>query len=104
VSGSEKERVADVPIYFADPLVRRAPSLQKTRDARAPLARVNAATLAALKLTDGGAARVRQAGGEAMMKIAVDASVPDGCVRVAAAHATTSMLGPMFGPIGVEPV
>jgi NADH-quinone oxidoreductase subunit G len=104
VSGSGTERVADVPIYFADPLVRRAPSLQKTRDAHAPLARVNAATLAALKLTDGGAARVRQAGGEAMMKIAVDASVPDGCVRVAAAHATTSMLGPMFGPIGVEPV
>jgi NADH-quinone oxidoreductase subunit G len=98
------ERVADVPIYFTDPLVRRAPSLQKTRDARAPLARVNAATLAALKLIDGGAARVRQAGGEAMMKIAVDASVPDGCVRVAAGHATTSMLGPMFGPIGVEPV
>ena len=103
-SGSGTERVADVPIYFADPLVRRAPSLQKTRDAHAPLARVNAATLAALKLTDGGAARVRQAGGEAMMKIAVDASVPDGCVRVAAAHATTSMLGPMFGPIAVDPV
>jgi NADH-quinone oxidoreductase subunit G len=47
---------------------------------------------------------VRQADGEAMMKIEVDASVPDGCVRVAAAHASTSMLGPMFGPIGVEPV
>jgi NADH-quinone oxidoreductase subunit G len=102
--GSEAERVADVPIYFTDPLVRRSPSLQKTRDAKAPLARVNAATLIALKLTDGGAARVRQAGGEAMMKVAVDASVPDGCVRVAAAHVTTSMLGPMFGPIGVEPV
>jgi NADH-quinone oxidoreductase subunit G len=28
------QRIADVPIYFADPLVRRAPSLQKTRDAR----------------------------------------------------------------------
>jgi NADH-quinone oxidoreductase subunit G len=39
-----------------------------------------------------------------MMKIALDASVPDGCVRVAAAHASTSMLGPMFGPIAVEPV
>jgi NADH-quinone oxidoreductase subunit G len=103
-SGLETERVADVPIYFGDPLVRRSPSLQKTRDAKAPLARVNAATLAALKLTDGGAARVRQTGGEAMMKVAVDASVPDGCVRVAAGHATTSMLGPMFGPIGVEPV
>ncbi len=98
------ERVADVPIYFTDPLVRRAPSLQKTRDARAPLARVNAATLAALKLTDGGAARVRQAGGEAMMKVEVDATVPDGCIRVAAGHPATSTLGPMFGPIGVEPV
>ena len=98
------ERVADVPIYFTDALVRRAPSLQKTRDARAPLARVNAATLAALKLTDGGAARVRQAGGEAMMKVEVDATVPDGCIRVAAGHPATSTLGPMFGPIGVEPV
>jgi len=30
------ERVADVPIYFADPLVRRAWSLQQTRDASPP--------------------------------------------------------------------
>ena len=34
------ERVADVPIYFADPLVRRAPSLQQTADARPPRARM----------------------------------------------------------------
>ena len=32
------ERIADVPIYSADPLVRRAPSLQLTADARAPQA------------------------------------------------------------------
>jgi hypothetical protein len=32
------QRVADVPIYAADPLVRRAPSLQLTADARAPRA------------------------------------------------------------------
>ena len=25
------QRIADVPIYFADPLVRRSPPLQKTR-------------------------------------------------------------------------
>ncbi|HWT53653.1 MAG TPA: NADH-quinone oxidoreductase subunit NuoG, partial [Rhodocyclaceae bacterium] len=37
------ERIADVPIYFADALVRRAPSLQRARDAAAPAARVNAA-------------------------------------------------------------
>ncbi|MDX9838516.1 MAG: NADH-quinone oxidoreductase subunit NuoG, partial [Azoarcus sp.] len=38
------ERVADVPIYFADPLVRRAPSLQKTKDAAAPVARMSSST------------------------------------------------------------
>jgi len=28
------QRIADVPIYFTDPLVRRSAPLQKTRDAR----------------------------------------------------------------------
>jgi NADH-quinone oxidoreductase subunit G len=30
------QRIADVPIHFADPLARRAPSLQQTRDAARP--------------------------------------------------------------------
>jgi len=98
------ERVADVPMYFADPLVRRASSLQKTRNALPPAVRANAATLTRLELADGDAARVRRDGGEAMLKIVEDASVPDGCVRIAAAHPTTCMLGPMFGPIAVEAV
>jgi NADH-quinone oxidoreductase subunit G len=98
------ERVADVPMYFADPLVRRAASLQKTRNALPPSVRANAATLARLQLTDGDAARVRRGQGEAMLKVVADATVPDGCVRIAAAHPTTIMLGPMFGPIAVEAV
>ncbi|HTR57726.1 MAG TPA: NADH-quinone oxidoreductase subunit NuoG [Casimicrobiaceae bacterium] len=96
------ERVADVPIYFSDPLVRRATSLQKTADARAPLVRASAATLARLKLAAGAAARLRQDGGEAMLTVAVDNGVPDGCVRIAAGHRATSTLGAMFGPITVE--
>ena len=98
------ERVADVPMYFADPLVRRAASLQKTRNARPPAVRASAATLARLQLADGDAARVRRGEGEAMLKVVADPSVPDGCVRIAAAHPTTSMLGPMFGSIVVEAV
>ncbi|HXU55043.1 MAG TPA: molybdopterin-dependent oxidoreductase, partial [Casimicrobiaceae bacterium] len=98
------ERVADVPIYFADPLVRRAASLQKTRAALPPVVRANAATLARLELAEGDAARVRRGEGEAMLKIVADPGVPDGCVRIAAAHPTTSMLGPMFGSIAVEAV
>ena len=63
---------------------------------------MNAATLARLKLGEGTAVRVRQGGGEAMLTLALDAGVPDGCVRVAAAHPSTRTLGPMFGPIAVE--
>lgn len=32
------QRIGEVPIYQADPIVRRAESLQRTRDAAAPLA------------------------------------------------------------------
>jgi NADH-quinone oxidoreductase subunit G len=101
-SAGEFERVADVPIYAADPLVRRAPSLQKTADARPPLARMNAATRSKLKLSDGIAVRVRNGAGEAILKVAADESVPDGCVRVAAAHPATRMLGSMFGTLALE--
>jgi NADH-quinone oxidoreductase subunit G len=48
--------------------------------------------------------RIRQDGGEAMLKAVADAGVPEGCVRIAAAHPATSMLGPMFGAVAVEPV
>ena len=98
------ERITDVPGYFADPLVRRAPSLQKTADARAPVARANAATLAKLKLAPGATARLRQGPGEAKLAVALDPGVPDGCVRIAAGHPATSALGGMFGAITVEAV
>jgi len=98
------ERIADVPIYAADPLVRRAPSLQKTGDAKPPLARVNPAALAGLRLADGDTVRVRQGGGETTLELRADAGVPVGCVRIAAAHPATIMLGPMFGLVAVEPL
>jgi NADH-quinone oxidoreductase subunit G len=98
------ERIAEVPIYAADPLVRRATSLQKTRDAKLPSARMNAATLSRLKLKDGAAVSVRQGRGEAMLTAALDAGVPEGCVRIAAAHPATRTLGPMFGHVAVEGV
>ena len=96
------QRIADVPIYFADPLVRRAPSLQKTRDARAPRAWMNARLLQRLGLAAGQPVRVTQDGGEARLEAALDERLPDDCVRVAAAHPATAGLGPMFGTVRVE--
>jgi NADH-quinone oxidoreductase subunit G len=101
------QRVADVPIYAGDPIVRRAPSLQLTRDADAPQARMSAATLAGLGIAAGDPVRVRQATaggahGEALLDAALDPQVADGAVRIAAAHPLTAALGPMSGTITVE--
>ena len=96
------ERIADVPIHFSDAIVRRAPSLQATADARPPRARMNAATAAKLGLADGSKVRLRQGEGVALLDLQIDEGVADGTVRVAAAHVSTAGLGSMFGTISVE--
>ena len=96
------QRIADVPINFADPLARRAPALQQTADAKAPAARLSEETLARIGVADKAQVRVRQGSGEALLVAMADNNVPAGCVRVSAAHASTAMLGEMFGSITVE--
>ena len=96
------QRIADVPIFFADPLVRRGAALQLTRDAAAPVARMCAATLAQAGVADGSLVRVKQGSGEVLLTACLDESVPAACVRVATAHVSTAALGDMFGTIIVE--
>ena len=102
VAGEAAERIADVPVYCSDAIVRRAQSLQKTADARPPRASANARTLAGFGLKAGDKARVRQGEAAALLECALDERLPDGVVRVPAAHASTSTLGPMFGPLTLE--
>jgi NADH-quinone oxidoreductase subunit G len=99
------ERIADVPIHFADALVRRAPALQQAADSAAPSARMNAATLNKLGVAAGDKLKVKVgAGGTATVTLAaeLDAGLPDGTVRVAAAHADTLALGAMSAVLSVE--
>jgi NADH-quinone oxidoreductase subunit G len=96
------ERVADIPIHFADPLARRAPSLQLTKDARPPRARMHRSLFETLGIADGGQVKVRQGNGEAILTAVVDAAVPPGVVRIAAAHASTCGLEGLSGPVSVE--
>ena len=100
--GQGLQRIADVPIYFADGLARRAPALQKTRDAQLPTARMNAATLAGVGAADGASVRVKGSEGAAVLKAELDHTVPDGCVRIAAAHPTTANIGGLNDMIVVE--
>src|SRR6266550_3666311 len=92
------ERVADVPIYFADPLVRRAESLQQTADARAPRARMSRTLLENLGIAEGAQVKVKQGRGEAVLAAQVDTAVPPGVIRIAAAHPSTCGLEGLSGP------
>ncbi|MGE5169724.1 MAG: NADH-quinone oxidoreductase subunit NuoG [Rudaea sp.] len=96
------ERVADVPIYFADPLVRRAPSLQATADAKPPKARVSQSLLDQLGIEEGAQIKVRQGRGEAVLATQLDRGVPPNVVRIAAAHPSTCGLEGLSGPVTVE--
>ena len=98
----DHERIADVPIYAADALVRRAESLQFTADARAPVAGLPSALWAQLGLQAGEPVRIAQ-GGQALIIAAVeDPGLAPGAVRVPAGHADTATLGPMFGAVTVS--
>ncbi len=96
------ERVADIPIYSADPIARRAPSLQRTRDARTGFAWLNAAALAALGASEGDSLKLRTPSGEVVLPVALDDGLADGCVRLPGAQSATAALGALSGQISVE--
>lgn len=96
------QRIADVPIYFTDAIVRRAASLQKTSDAAPPLAYLSSTLFAKLGLQVNDKVIVRQGSGSATLKAAIGVGQPDHVVRVAAGHPSTATLGAMFGSIVVE--
>jgi len=96
------ERIADVPMYYADPLVRRSPPLQKTKESQPPRAWLNSRMLQRLGVAAGQPVLVKQGSGEARLMAALDDKLPDDCVRVSAAHPTTAKLEPMFGTLTVE--
>jgi NADH-quinone oxidoreductase subunit G len=96
------ERAADVPLYFTDGIVRRAESLQQTSDARPPRAMLSASLAQAIGVVDGANVRVKQGSGSVVLPCAIDPTQPANVVRIAAGHASTAALGPMFGAIVVE--
>ena len=98
------QRVADVPIYSADALVRRAPSLQLTADARAPQVGLPTALWQQLGLEAGSRVKVSQGSASAVLLAREDGSLAANTVRVAAGHADTATLGAMFGAVAVEKV
>jgi NADH-quinone oxidoreductase subunit G len=87
------ERVADVPIYSTDPIVRRAPSLQATADAAMAVVGLPAALFRQF----GARVTVRQGTASATLAAREDPTLAAGTVRLPAPWA-----GAMFGAITLE--
>jgi NADH-quinone oxidoreductase subunit G len=96
------ERIADVPIYATDAIVRRSTSLQLTADAREPVAGLPTALWTQLGLADGDKVRVGQGSTSVLLPAQHDATLAATAVRVSAGHPATASLGPMFGALTVE--
>jgi NADH-quinone oxidoreductase subunit G len=87
------ERIADVPIYQTDPIVRRSPPLQATADAAPPVVGLPSALFAQL----GAKVLVKQGAASAVLPAREDPTLAPDTVRVAA-----PLLGPLFGAVSVE--
>ncbi|ADP14802.1 NADH dehydrogenase (quinone), G subunit [Achromobacter xylosoxidans A8] len=101
-AGTGLERVADVPIYRTDAMVRRSEPLQAAPASKKPAAAMNGRTLTSLGLTAGVKVRVSGAQGAVELETVQDDAVADRAVRISAAFENTAALGGAFGQISVE--
>jgi NADH-quinone oxidoreductase subunit G len=102
---AQLERLADQPIYFCDAIVRRAPSLQLTRDAKsANCVGIGEALLSKLNLKEGDRVTITQNGQSLEAKVQLMSGLADGVVRIASATALSANLGSMFGEITLSKV
>jgi len=97
-------RLADVPIYATDSLVRRAASLQATPDMEAARhVHLHPEDAEALRVSTAERVVLNQGGYRVTLPLKLDAGLARGCVRVAAGLVETRGLGPRFGAITIEP-
>jgi NADH-quinone oxidoreductase subunit G len=99
------ERISDLPIYGVDAIVRRAPALQLTRDAKnAHRLGLNPKTFAELNLKENDLVAVTQGVNTVQMPAMLEAQLADGCARMSATTAASATLGAMFGALTVSRV
>jgi len=92
-------RVADVPIYAVDALVRRAHSLQQSPLARPAEVRLHSEVAAALGIAGREQVQVRRNGVAVDLPLVLDDSIPKGCAWIPAGLNASIALGPAVGPV-----
>jgi NADH-quinone oxidoreductase subunit G len=101
------ERIGEIPLYHVDGIVRRAESLQLTRDAQAAFAAMPGALVERLGLGLNDSVRIARSGtsrpgGDVVLPYLRDDRLPANSVRIAGALAQTAGLGSLFGEIVLE--
>lgn len=97
------ERLADQAIYSSDVIVRRAPALQRTRDAKdAAMIGVGETIWAQLGLQAGDRVALTQAGHTVEAGVMLQPGLADGVVRIATAMELSSHLAAMFGEVALS--
>jgi len=101
-SSTGLERLSDVGIYAGDQIVRRAPALQLTRDAkRSNQVGLGQGLFSDLGLKEGDAVRVTQGAQSVDLPVTLEANLAQGAVRISAGTMASAQLGSMFGPVTV---
>lgn len=98
------ERVADLPIYRSDAIVRRSEPLQEMSVSKLTAARVHPETLQAHSLSDGDMVRIKTEAGEVSIPVKADQTVPVAAIRLSAGFNETAQLGSVHSQLHMERV
>jgi NADH-quinone oxidoreductase subunit G len=96
------QRLAELPLYASDLLVRQAAALQGTRDAKdAEVAQLGLLTWLQLGLPESGEGQLRitQGAAHVTVKVRRNAQLADGVVRLASGLPSTTVLGASFAEV-----
>jgi NADH-quinone oxidoreductase subunit G len=95
-------RIADIPMYAVDPLVRRAQPLQQTREADACYVWLTPQDAKRLKVEEGEHVSVRRNGSQVTLPVKLDESIETGQVWIPAGLAATAVLGGLSASVELE--
>ena len=98
------ERMGSTGLYLTDPIVRRAASLQQTRQSAMPKAIFSAEDLATIGGAPGMMVRIRQGRQELLLEAAADARQANGVVSILTGHGQSLALNQRWGQAQVAVV
>ena len=96
------ERIAPVPIYAADPLVRRSQPLQTTKDGEFAGVGLSPGTLQRTEFAEGERVLVRQGTRSVALDVVADSRLPDGCAWLPAGIGATAALDASAGALVLD--